>query len=272
MHICIIEDEIRAARRLEQLTTAALAKSGITPTFYEHLDSVASAVSFLQSAPQLDLLFLDIQLADGLSFEIFESLSVQTPVIFTTAYDEYAIRAFTLHSVDYLLKPIDEGHLERALDKYFAMRTVFGAMSVGEAVVEKTVTAVHPVDFPALLQTLTSTHHTYKSRFLVQTVHGFTSIGVEAVAYFFSEHKVSWLVGFDGKKYALDYTMEQLVSILNPRNFFRVNRQYITSLSALQHITPGFNGKLKLHLHPPTLEEVIVGREKASALKGWLNQ
>jgi DNA-binding LytR/AlgR family response regulator len=270
MHICIIEDEVRAARRLEQLTASALAKSGIAPTFYEHLDSVASAVLFLQSAPQLDLLFLDIQLADGLSFEIFENLHIQTPVIFTTAYDEYAIRAFTLHSVDYLLKPIDEGHLERALDKYFAMRTVFGARN--EAVVENTATAAHPLDFPALLQTLASTHHTYKSRFLVQTGQGFTSIGIETVAYFFSEHKVSWLVGFDGKKYALDCTMEQLVSMLNPRDFFRVNRQYITSLRALQQITSGFNGKLKLHLTPPTLEEVIVAREKASAFKEWLDK
>jgi DNA-binding LytR/AlgR family response regulator len=270
MHICIIEDEARAARRLEHLTTTALVKYGLTATFYEYVDSVASAVSFLQSAPQLDLLFLDIQLADGHSFEIFEILHVQTPVIFTTAYDEYAIRAFTLHSVDYLLKPIEESHLERALDKYFAMRTVFGAS--GEAVVEKTVTSVHPVDFPALLQTLASTHHTYKSRFLVQTGQGFTSIGVESVAYFFSEHKVSWLVDFDGKKYALDYTMEQLVSMLNPSDFFRVNRQYITSLGALQQVNSSINGKLRVHLWPAPHEEVIVGREKASAFKEWLNQ
>lgn len=269
MHICIIEDEARAARRLEQLTATALAKSGIAPTFYEHLDSVASAVLFLQSAPQLDLLFLDIQLADGLSFEIFENLHVKTPVIFTTAYDEYAIRAFTLHSVDYLLKPIDEEHLERALAKYFAMRTVFGARN--EAGAENTATTVHPLDFPALLQTLASTHQTYKSRFLVQTAQGFTSIGIETVAYFFSEHKVSWLVGFDSKKYALDYTMEQLVSMLNPRDFFRVNRQYITSPRALQQIATGFNGKLKLQLTPPTNDEVIVAREKASAFKEWLD-
>lgn len=268
MNILIVEDEVRAARRLELLATDALAKSGTAVTFYEYVDSVAAAVPFLQSAPPLDLMFLDIQLADGLSFEIFDNVRVQAPVIFTTAYDEYAIRAFTVHSVDYLLKPIDEGHLEKALDKYFAMKTVFGARN--EAITEPA--SLHNLNLPALLQTLAQTHQTYKSRFLVPTAQGFASIDIESIAYFFSEHKVSWLVGFDGKKYALDYTMEQLVSVLNPRDFFRVNRQYITSLRALHQITAGFNGKLKLHLAPPAHEEVIVGREKASAFKEWLDR
>lgn len=268
MNILIVEDEIRAARRLELLATDALKKSGTAATFYEYVDSVATAIPFLQSAPPLDLMFLDIQLADGLSFEIFDSVHVQAPVIFTTAYDEYAIRAFTLHSVDYLLKPIDEEQLEKALEKYFAMRKVFGARNgdVSEPVY------LHTLNVPALLQTLAQTHKNYKSRFLVPTAQGFTSIEVERIAFFFSEHKVSWLVGFDGKKYALDYTMEQLVSILNPRDFFRVNRQYITSLPALLQITTGFNGKLKLHLAPPAHEEVIVGREKASSFKEWLDR
>lgn len=268
MKILIVEDENRAARRLEQIVRLVLEKASVIVEFYEPIDSVATAISFLQTAPELDLVFLDIQLADGLSFEIFDSVHLPVPVIFTTAFDEYAIRAFQLHSIDYLLKPIDDVQLGRALDKFFALKTVFGAPPKGLPVVQGLETG----KLSALLQTLSSTHQTYKSRFLVPTAHGFTSVPTEDIAYFFSEHKVSWLVGSDGKKYALDCTMEQLVSMLNPRDFFRVNRQCITSFHAIQHIVSSFHGKLKLTLLPPAQEDIIVGREKAPMFKEWLDR
>lgn len=268
MKILIVEDESRAARRLEQLARQALEKASVVAEFYEPLDSITTAIPFLQSAPELDLVFLDIQLADGLSFEIFDSVHLPVPVIFTTAFDEYAIRAFQLHSIDYLLKPIDEAQLERALDKFFALKTVFGGAEKEFSISQ----GLETDKLSALLQTLSSTHQTYKSRFLVPTAQGFASVPTEDIAYFFSEHKVSWLMSTDGKKYALDFTMEQLVSMLNPRDFFRVNRQCITSFQAIQHIMSSFHGKLKLTLLPPAQEEVIIGREKAPMFKEWLDR
>jgi DNA-binding LytR/AlgR family response regulator len=310
--ILIIEDEPRAAQRLQNLVTETLAKSGIQADFYEPIDTVSDAIQFLQTAPLLDVLLLDIQLADGLCFEIFDHCSVQVPVIFTTAYDEYAIRAFILHSVDYLLKPIQADHVERAIKKLLALRSVYTSEQTGNHTEARkhdgtAVTAQMPI-IHALLETLASTHEQYqgaqfsgysfdygsryKSRFLVATVQGFVSVPAHAVAYCYSEHKVSWLVCTDGKKYAVEYTLEQIVAMLNPYDFFRVNRQYIVRYTTIASVTNGSNGKLTLSLLPVPSddanerqygrthvhvrerigENVIVPRDKAFSLKAWLDR
>jgi two-component system, LytTR family, response regulator LytT len=266
MNILIIEDEIRAARRLTNLITKHLRTSSIEAYFYESLDSVSASISFFQQKPELDVLFLDIQLSDGLSFEIFENVAIQTPVIFTTAYDEFALKAFSLHSIDYLLKPIEEKALEKALEKFFSFSTMFSNVS------SLSLSSHQQDNIQTLLKTLVSTDSkSYKSRFLLATANGFLSLEVANVAYFYSEHKISWLVANDGKKYSVDFTLEELASSLNPKQFFRVNRQYILSHQAIISLTNSFNGKLKAYLKPNAPDDIIIGREKATLFKEWLD-
>jgi two-component system, LytTR family, response regulator LytT len=266
MNILIIEDEVRAARRLRNL----LAVQSIVPHFHESLDSVSMAISFLQQSPDIDLLFVDIQLSDGLSFEIFENISVQTPIIFTTAYDEYALKAFRLQSIDYLLKPIDKQALERALEKFSLFRTTFTQNPQNINIAP--VPYIQP-NIEELLRTLSRTYApTYKSRFLISTTSGYLTIEVSSIAYFYIEHKISWLVTTDGKRYSVDFTLEEIISILDPQYFFRANRQCILGLQAIVSVSHSFNGKLKVYLRPNTSEDIIIGREKVNQFKEWLSK
>jgi two-component system response regulator LytT len=268
MKVLIVEDEIRAARRLTNLVTDCFRKKNIEPYFYESLDSVSSTISFLQQNPELDIVFLDIQLSDGLSFEIFENITLRTPIVFTTAYDEFALKAFHLHSIDYLLKPIESQALGRAVDKFFSFQSVFSSS------IEHNQSSNLPTHLQDLLRTLASTFTVkqYKSRFLVSTSSGYLSIEISSIAYFFSEHKISWLITTDGKKYCVDIPLEEIASSLDPNFFFRANRQYIVSHQSIVSISHSFNGKLKAHLKPNAPEEIIIGREKASQIKEWLNK
>lgn len=273
MNILIIEDESRAAKRLEHQIRRVLQEFSVTPFFYEPLDSVSSSITFFETTPNVDLIFLDIHLADGISFEILEKVHVEVPVIFTTAFDEYAIKSFKVHSIDYLLKPIDEKHLETAIRKFFSLTSVFGSRSSEELYLPTKIENGMAERLSDLLTTLsTSGNIGYKSRFLVQTAQGMMSIPTIDIAYFYSEHKVSWLFSVEGKKYAVDYTLEQLQTFLEPRDFFRVNRQCIVHIQSVKRINTGFNGKLIVTLLPSTSEEIIVGREKASSFKEWLDR
>jgi DNA-binding LytR/AlgR family response regulator len=250
-------------------------QKGVEPDFYETLDSVSTAVSFFQQSPLLDLIFLDIQLSDGLSFEIFQEVNVKTPIIFTTAFDEYALKAFQVHSIDYLLKPIEEQALKRSLDKFFEAKSAFGNSSVvppqntsgGQASNNTEST----FDIEGLLQTLSIAHKTYKSRFLVPTGTGFLSIQVQEIAYFFSEHKITWLLTFDGKKYPIDTSLEDLILLLNPQHFFRANRQFILNITSIHAVHNSFNSKLSVRVKPNAPDEIIIGREKAREFKEWLD-
>lgn len=262
MKILIIEDEIRAAARLQKLITEYFNKNDIQPEFYETLDSVNSAISFFQNTSPLDLLFLDIQLSDGISFDIFNEVHIETPTIFTTAYDEYALKAFQLHSIDYLLKPIEEQALTKSLNKFYSLKATLR---------DSKTDSLSSRNIQELLTSLASSHRTYKSRFLVQTVSGYISIGVEDIAYFFSEHKISWLVSFDGKKHPVDMTLEEIAASLNPKKFHRANRQYVICSDAVTSMSNSLNGKLTVYLKPNAPDEVIIGREKASQFKEWLD-
>ncbi len=254
MNALIIEDEYPAAERLEKLIhkiDPSIAIAGV-------LESIDAAVKWLGTYPAPDLIFSDIQLSDGLSFQIFERLSVQTPIIFTTSYDEYAIKAFKVKSIDYLLKPIKVQELEAALAKFKAMRTAFS-----------------PADYALKIESLidnlqTSEAKKYKTRFLVKYHEQLVPIAQEEIAYFLTANELVCLVRKDGKQFLVDYTLEELEKRLNPQYFFRLNRQFLASMSSIAHIHTYFNGKLKLELQPTVTDEVIVSREKAYLFKEWM--
>ncbi len=255
MRILLIEDEAPAARRLEKMIREILP----TAELIGILDSVSTAIDFFQHLPAPDLVIMDIQLADGLSFELFDHVQVQAPIIFATAYDEYALKAFKVNSIDYLLKPIDKDELQKALEKWQNLRK-----NISENPWQKNLSQ--------LITQLQGNQKAYKSRFLVKIGEKLISTPEQEIAYFQAEDKIVFLHTRAGKKYVLDYTLDELEEVLNPENFFRLNRQIIAHLQAIQSIHTYFNGKLKIHLVPEAPEEVIVSREKTPSLKDWLDR
>lgn len=251
MTILIVEDEIPAARRLENMLRKLLPEAQLLPV----LDSVATTVAYLQDAPVPDLLFLDIQLADGQSFSIFEQVPLQCPIIFTTAYDQYALQAFKVNSIDYLLKPIDERDLQQALTQYQAydQRPVPG-----------------PNQWQQLLNEIRKP--SYKERFLIRSGEEIRFIQVEDIPYFFSEQGVVYAQLNDRRKFHIDYTLEQLEDILDPGAFFRVSRKFIIRLGAIERIFTYFNGRLKLSVTPTPPTDVIVSRDRVPDFKAWMDR
>ena len=255
MRVLIVEDEKLAAERLVnmlQTYDSSIEAVATSP-------SVRKTVELLRLKPQLDLIFMDIQLADGLSFEVFEQVPVEVPVIFTTAYDMYAIKAFKVNSIDYLLKPIDEEELQAALEKYKSLKPA-------------------PVTAPSLgvleqaMQLLNVNSQSHKSRFVVKIGEHLHTIATEEVGCFYSYEKATFLQTHAGKRYAIDYTMDQVEQLVSPQFFFRVNRGYLISLKAVKDIVAWSNSRLKLELHHPTpAGEVVVSREKVQAFKMWLD-
>ncbi|RYC69409.1 LytR/AlgR family response regulator transcription factor [Spirosoma sordidisoli] len=253
MTALIIEDEQPAARRLARLLADADSTILIGPV----LESVTEAVTYLQTSAHPDLLFSDIQLSDGLSFEVFRQVEPRCPIIFTTAYDEYAVQAFKLNSLDYLLKPIVPRELEAALTKF--------RKTIGPA-------APSALDYGQLVQALNQSQRTYRQRFLVSYRDMYRAIPTREVAYFYSENKITRLVCPDNKWFPIPETLEELVDQLDPRLFFRASRQCIVGIESITAIHKHFNGRLKLDLTPSAPEEVFISRDRAEALKVWLNQ
>ncbi len=251
MKILIIEDEAPAARRLTQLIKECKPDAEIV----EQIDSVEGAIEWCGNNPLPDLAFMDIQLADGLSFEIFESIEVKCPVIFTTAYDEYAIKAFKVNSIDYLLKPIDKNELLNAFKKYDELKANNSPA----------------IDITEIVKTFNKQQN-FKTRFLVKQGQRLIPIDAERIAYFFAEDKLVFMVTEDNHKYIVDYTLEQLEGELDPQHFFRANRKIITSMTAVKDIHLSFNGKLKIYLKPDLKkgEDIFVSRERASEFKNWM--
>lgn len=255
MNVLIIEDETLAAERLKMLVQ----QYDATIQIVEWLDTVQDAVDYLKAKPAIDLIFLDIQLADGLSFEIFEKTKVNCPVIFTTAFDEYALRVFKVNSVDYLLKPIDLDDLTRAFNQF-----------------EEQYQQVAPPALPDLSifqQTMQMITRQYKTRFIIKAGSKLSSVPVEEVDFFFSEHKISWLKTKSGKKHEVDYRLEQLEQLLDPKSFFRLNRKYLAAYPAIENVTTYSNSRLKVQLSGlEKSEEVLISRDKVNAFKKWLDQ
>jgi DNA-binding LytR/AlgR family response regulator len=262
----LVEDEPLAARRLAGL----LHKQAVPFEVLGPAESVAQAVALLQAGPAPDVLFLDIHLADGLSFELFEQVQVACPVIFTTAYDQYALRAFKVNSVDYLLKPIDEEELRGAVAKLQArLAPAASAAAVAPALDAATLAQlVQQLRQPAPAAT-------YKVQFVVRVGEHLKVVPVEQVAYFFSLEKTTLLQSTDGRKYVVDYTMEQLEGLLDPARFFRLNRAFLAQQAAIVDIVHYTNSRLQTILKPTPPESegpVLVSREKVSVFKNWLDR
>ncbi|ALW85717.1 hypothetical protein AUC43_11835 [Hymenobacter sedentarius] len=280
MTILLLEDEYPAAERLQRLLTQAAPEAQVVSV----LDTVSGALAWLAAHPAPDLILSDIQLADGLSLEIWEQAVVPSPVIFTTAFDAYAIRAFQANSIAYLLKPVKLAELQAALAKRNALRDAAlneelrmrNEKSSGERFSQAEQATSPHSSFPiphsslSIERLLDALPRPYKSRFLVRQGEQLLPLPVADIAWFSSRHETTTLVAADGRRFVLDYTLEQLESLLNPAQFFRLNRQIIAQLPAVRRLHPHFNGKLLVELHPAASEDVLVSREKASAVKAWL--
>ncbi|NVO33087.1 LytR/AlgR family response regulator transcription factor [Hymenobacter lapidiphilus] len=248
MNVVIIEDEPLAAQALAALLTRLRPATRILAA----LGSVEEAVEWLRQQPAPDLLFCDIHLSDGNSFDIFRQVAVGAPVIFTTAYDAYAIQAFEVNSVDYLLKPLQVAAVERALHKYETL---------------------HPATRPVAVENVQRlVHTTPRARFLVKTGPALQAVPVEQVAYFLAEEGVVFLVTHPGKRFIIADTLDQLEGQLDVRNFFRINRQFILSIAAVQEIRPYFKGRLVLQVAPAVAgQDLVVSAGRAPAFKQWLD-
>lgn len=248
----IIEDEPLVANDLRKMLGELLPDAHLQTV----LTSVKAAKKWFAEHPSPDLLFVDIQLADGMSFEIFAEVDIQCPVIFTTAYNEYAIRAFKLNSIDYLLKPIDREELQQALDKFHRLQTAFTMHGQLSALL-KEITAPQPAK-------------KYKERFLVPSRNRMVPVGSDSVACFYRD-EIIFLVTGDNQRHIAEFdTLEELEDLLNPTVFFRANRQYILNINSVEGFRSRPNGKLTVHLKPPLCLEIDISREKALAFKSWL--
>ena len=254
MKVLIIEDEAPSARRLRKLIEEYDQEIEVLDV----TDSIESSVNWLTTHEAPEIIFSDIQLADGLSFEIFNRIKINTPVIFTTAFDEYSIRAFKVNSIDYLLKPIEKEDLFNSLEKYKTLKKQLGS------------TASSAPDITSLLEQLLPVSN-YKNRFLVKLGEKLLSLTTDQIAYFHSEEKLTLLVTKENRKYPIDYSLDDLEKILQPNSFFRINRQFIANIEAINSTHSYFNGKLKLFLTPDSGKETIVSRDKASEFKDWLD-
>ena len=252
MKVLIIEDEIMAAERLEEMVRKTIPGVELLST----LDSISSAVKWFCMNEHPDLAFFDIQLAHGLSFEIFKQATVHCPVIFTTAYDEYAIRAFEVNSIDYLLKPISKEKLKASLEK----------------ITDLSPRKKEDIDFNKLAELLQQTNRTYKSRFLVKIGQKIKAIPTSKISYFFTQDKLSFIVSHQANKFPVDHTLEEIDAMLDPKYFFRINRKYIVHIDAVKEIHPYFKGRLKLELNPDVKEDIVISSEKTPAFKAWLDQ
>lgn len=255
MKVIFVEDEIPALNRIKKLVLQLVPHAEILGS----ADSIEGAVNLFKSKPDVDLAFMDIELADGQSFDIFNQVNITCPIIFTTAYNEYAIKAFKVNAIDYLLKPIDEVELQRAITKFETMNRH------GPVVDYKT-------QFAALLSEFKPPVTNYKSRFLIKTGTRLLSIPVEDIQLFQASDKVVYLYTKQNQKHIVDYSLEELSSILAPELFFQLNRQLIAQINSIKSIHTYFNGKLKVELAVGLDEEVLVSRERASEFKAWLDK
>jgi len=252
MKIAIVEDEQLAVEKLEKM----ILKYNPTYNIVARLDSVDAAIDWLKNQESPDLMLLDIQLTDGTSFDIFQQVSIKCPVIFTTAYDQYALEAFQLHSIDYLIKPISQKKLNVALDK---LKDLKASLSQN-------------MEIYGILKEIGLKQNAYKSRFLVKAGSTLRSIETDDIAYFFSEDKLVFLKTFSNNRFVLNETLDELEKQLNPSIFFRISRQFIISFRCIHKVHQHFKGRLKIELAPPTEEEIFISNRRASGFKDWMDQ
>lgn len=250
MKVIIIEDEKPSARRLQRMLSALHFE---TQTM---LHSVEESIAWFKANEHPDLIFLDIQLSDGLSFEIFEAIEIKSAIIFTTAYDEYAIQAFKLNSIDYLLKPIDDEELAEAVNKYKERLPQNHSVTLDFNDIKKLL--VNPID------------REYKKRFSIKVGQHLKLINIEDIECFYSENKGTYLHTSEGRNYLLDTTLENLEDELEPHMFFRINRKFYVNINAIKDMVSYTNSRLQIKLNSYKEQNVIVARERVKDFKGWL--
>ncbi|MGK7395687.1 MAG: LytR/AlgR family response regulator transcription factor [Candidatus Cyclobacteriaceae bacterium M3_2C_046] len=255
MKVLILEDEELARERLVE----QIKKYDPDIDIVDQFDTVQDTIEFFQSGGKVDLAFFDIRLSDGISFEVFEKMELNQPIIFTTAYDKYALDAFKVNSIDYLLKPINYSELKQAIDKFKKLN--------GQAFDQYSITK------DALHNILNTFNRSFKKRFLVKYGDHIQFKPVEEIAYFYADGKIVYLViSGNQRKYIIDHTLEDLENnLLNPEKFFRINRKFIISIDAISDIKSYVNSRLKLKLATPCDQDLIVSREKVNAFKDWLS-
>lgn len=252
MNLLILEDETLASDRIVKILAEIdpeLKIAGI-------VKSIEEGKRWFDENEVPDLIISDIRLLDGLSFELFKSLEIETPVIFTTAYDQYAIKAFEVNSIDYLLKPIQKEKLAEAIEKHK----------------ERAAKNKFPADFEGLYELIQNQRKSFKSRFLIKVGHKIVAVPTEKIAYFFSQNKLTYIVTRDGKKLPTDQTLETLEEQLDPKTFIRANRQFIVSFESISEIHPYFKGRLKIELSPASDLDIVISAEKTPEFKSWLDQ
>jgi DNA-binding LytR/AlgR family response regulator len=257
MRIVIVEDELPAQRLLKKLVTELIPEGKIEAVF----TSVNESVEWLNKNPHPDILFLDIQLTDGISFSILEQAKPDSFIIFTTAYDEYAIQAFKANTIDYLLKPIRSDELSSAIDKFKRQVDKYKEQNYQE------------LDLNSIVNGILNAQAQYRERFVLYKGDGWYKVNVKEVALVYIQSKMVSLVDFKGKRHSIELTMEQIMDGLNPNQFFRVNRQIIVNMDAIVKVENRFNGKLVVKTHPEHFEKIIVPREKNRLFKDvWMDR
>lgn len=251
MKVIIIEDEELASERLEKMLFDTVPGIDVLA----RLGSVKESVKWL-TMNSADLIFLDIQLSDGLSFSIFDQVTINTPIIFTTAYDQYAIKAFDLNSISYLLKPVRKNELTEALRKYKSLKSAFS------------------IDFESLLSSVQGKQPDYRKRFLIQIADKFRKVESEEIAYFYALDKSVFLKTFEGISYPVDLSLENLVSTIDPSMFFRINRKYIVNIRSIKNMFAWSRSRIKIILNPQADEDsdTIVSIDRAADFKKWMNK
>ena len=252
----IIEDEYPAARLLHHMLQELRPQWNITII----PGSIQESVAWFASHKHPDILFLDIQLTDGISFMFIEQANPESMIVFTTAYDEYAVHAFTVNSIDYLLKPVHKERLLDTINKFERLNT--------HHIKEMN----NQLDIYALIQSIERKQEkNYRSRFLINGKHHCYTINVNDIAYFRSEEKITFAITKDGKEHIVDFPLSRLEEQLDERLFFRANRQFLVSADCIKSIEPYFNNKAIIHIYPPQGERIQISREKITDLKSWLN-
>lgn len=252
MKALVIEDEDRAADHLISM----IQKYDDSIEILDVLDSVKKSAKWLNQNPSPDLIFLDIQLGDGVSFEIFDIVEVVSPIIFITAYDEYALQAFKVNSIDYLLKPVHYDEFKKAMDKFNTFKP------------EKS-TEITRKEISRLIKAFQAD---YKNRFVVKIGEHIKAIPVDEILFFFSKDKTSFAHTRENRNFIIDYSLDQIEEMLDPQDFFRVNRKYLIRIDTIKDITSYFNNRLKVDIHDQSYEDIIVSRERVSEFKNWLDR
>jgi len=256
MKILIVEDEELAVKKLQKTLMSIdrmVEVVGVT-------DSIKSTVEYLKQNSPPDLILMDIELADGQSFEVFNMVPVKNPVIFITSYDEYALKAFKVNSVDYLLKPVQKDELEAALNKYKELNTADNTKNSSDInnLIKELQSKLQPKE--------------YRKRFLVKQAQKLVSIEVDDIAYFYSDGRLNFFKTRDNKKFVVDYTMDELSDMLDPEKYFRISRSFYVSVDSIDQIHDYFGNRLLLNLTPALDKEALVSREKVMDFKKWMGK